>query len=552
MKNILIIFALVVCNNISLSNNEKQSYSIPYSVIRTQVMINANNISTWVQNTGTFNQDIRTTNTPGFEWPKGSGKFAIFTAGLSMGAYVNGGLRLATISYNGEYAPGYSNAGMGYTDLNFKIYKVKKGDNAANNPDYANWGLMVPYGAPYIDIDGNGQFNPLVDKPGVKGAGQTIYQCITDGFPENHTTGEGFGGGTIPLYSEMHFTAWSYDSIPQLADVQFIKMEVTNKNTLRWDSTFFGIVCDPDVGNASDDYIGCDLSRNLGYCYNGTDHDGNGTGNSYGLHPPAVGIDLVKGAHSIALPQSELGMTSFVYFNGTGSAGIACETDPSSQPITPYNYLKGTKKDGTPWVNASTMQITKFCYPGDPETNTGWTEYSGVIKNCGGITTGVVETSPPGDRRFILNSGSLQLHVAPLDTQTFVIAQMIARGNTNKNSVTKLKQLSDVVQTFYNNNYTIGIAPISTTIPNNFSLHQNYPNPFNPTTNIKFEIPQSDFINLSVYDLNGKLIEEIVNENISAGTYEVKFSAKNLSSGIYCYRLKSTSFTEMKKMILVK
>ncbi len=182
MKNILIIFALVVCNNISLSNNEKQSYSIPYSVIRTQVMINANNISTWVQNTGTFNQDIRTTNTPGFEWPKGSGKFAIFTAGLSMGAYVNGGLRLATISYNGEYAPGYSNAGMGYTDLNFKIYKVKKGDNAANNPDYANWGLMVPYGAPYIDIDGNGQFNPLVDKPGVKGAGQTIYQCITDGF----------------------------------------------------------------------------------------------------------------------------------------------------------------------------------------------------------------------------------------------------------------------------------------------------------------------------------------------------------------------------------
>ena len=83
-------------------------------------------------------------------------------------------------------------------------------------------------------------------------------------------------------------------------------------------------------------------------------------------------------------------------------------------------------------------------------------------------------------------------------------------------------------------------------------MHQNYPNPFNPTTNIKFEIPQSDLINLSVYDLNGKLIEEIVNENISAGTYEVKFSGKNLSSGIYFYRLKSSNSVLTNKMILLK
>ncbi|MBN8572090.1 MAG: T9SS type A sorting domain-containing protein, partial [Ignavibacteria bacterium] len=69
---------------------------------------------------------------------------------------------------------------------------------------------------------------------------------------------------------------------------------------------------------------------------------------------------------------------------------------------------------------------------------------------------------------------------------------------------------------------------------------------------IKFEIPQSDFVNLSVYDINGKLVDELVNENISAGTYEVKFSAKNLSSGIYFYHLKTSKFSETQRMLLLK
>ena len=67
--------------------------------------LDGNNINTIFQNTGIFNQDTRTNNTPGFEWPKGSGKFANFTTGLTIGAMINGMLSQAAASYSGEYAP---------------------------------------------------------------------------------------------------------------------------------------------------------------------------------------------------------------------------------------------------------------------------------------------------------------------------------------------------------------------------------------------------------------------------------------------------------------
>lgn len=88
--------------------------------------------------------------------------------------------------------------------------------------------------------------------------------------------------------------------------------------------------------------------------------------------------------------------------------------------------------------------------------------------------------------------------------------------------------------------------------PSDFRLEQNYPNPFNPTTNIQFSISKPEFVKLNVYDLTGKLVSSLINENLNAGNYEAKFNGENLSSGVYYYKLESTSFTETKKMMLVK
>ncbi|MBI5401843.1 MAG: T9SS type A sorting domain-containing protein [Ignavibacteriae bacterium] len=520
------------------------------------VNLNANNINSFFYNTGIYDQDKRTSNTPGFEWPKGSNKFAIFTAGICLAAKINGQLRQAMGSYMGEYGPGYCVDSIPSTNSNFKIYKVSAGDNQNTNPDWANWGLMVPYGAPYVDANHNGIYEPAIDTPGVKYAASTIFICLTDGFEYTHSSGEGFGGGTLPIYAEVHLTAWAYTQT-QYADMQFIKYQIINKSKKQWNNTYFSVVSDPDLGNSNDDYIGCDTVRKLGYCYNYSNND-----NVYGANPPAVGIVLLKGMYNKSvIPNKDIGMSSFGFFTNTASLGPPCEKDPNGEPGPAYLMMKGFKKDSSNWLDVRKplgfghYERTKFCYYGDPEGNTGWTEYFGSVQNCdmglhdSGIAIG---TNPAGDRRFIISSGAENFTVNNGDTQTVYLCQLIARGTTNLNSVTKLKQLSDVAWNLYNNNWIIGISQISSIVPDKYALFQNYPNPFNPVTKIKFKIRNKDFVKLSIFEMLGKEISTLVNERLSAGEYEINFDGSLLSSGIYYYRINAGNYSEVKKMVLLK
>ena len=139
------------------------------------------------------------------------------------------------------------------------------------------------------------------------------------------------------------------------------------------------------------------------------------------------------------------------------SPGPSCENDPSTI-VEAYNYMKGFKKDATPWVNIVTNLPTKFCYPGDPSVSppTGWTEFAGRIGNCGGILTGTSQVpSPPGDRRFIFNSGSATFTMNPNDTQRIILAQFVARGTNNLNAVAKLKRVDDAAQKIFDNNFQV-------------------------------------------------------------------------------------------------
>jgi len=99
----------------------------------------------------------------------------------------------------------------------------------------------------------------------------------------------------------------------------------------------------------------------------------------------------------------------------------------------------------------------------------------------------------------------------------------------------------------------IGITPISTEVPDGYKLQQNYPNPFNPVTKIRFGIPAgSKAALLEIYDVIGRKVATLVNEQLTAGTYEVNFDASAYSSGVYYYKLVSGDFSEVKKMVLVK
>ncbi len=103
--------------------------------------------------------------------------------------------------------------------------------------------------------------------------------------------------------------------------------------------------------------------------------------------------------------------------------------------------------------------------------------------------------------------------------------------------------------------YVVGTTSISgtgTDIPKEYKLFNNYPNPFNPSTEIKYDLPKSSFVNLRVYDINGRLVKELVNQVQTAGSYRARFDATGFSSGVYFYQLSAGDFKAQNKMLLVK
>ena len=525
--------------------------SLAHSQFRqTHIRFAPNRLATFIANTGIFNQNIEQNNTPGLEWPAGSNKHVWFTAGLTIAAKVNGQLRMAAGSYNGEYRPGYIFGDSVFTNEDFRHYRISRFEDPNRNPDYQNYSKMIPYGAPYEDVNNNGAFDIGIDIPGMKGANETVFICITDGFVEQHNSSEGFGGGTAPLMAEVRMTFWG-NNTPGLEDVHFMKFEVINKSGAAWDSAYFAFINDVDLGDAIDDYVGCDTTLDMGYVYNSDNDDGGGNPGSYGLNPPAAGMKLLK------IPGQEYHkMTTFSRFSNSGFG--QCENDPDN-PTQAYRFISGFKNDGSKWINPINMQTTKHNYPGDPETETGWTEFNGRFNNCGG-NPGMVVPNLGGDRRMLFSTGNDNNTIYPGDTVRIYAMQLVAQGMNHLNSVTELKKKARRAEIIFNicfAQYLTSTPTVGKPLPEKYNLYQNYPNPFNPTTTIKFDVPEAvtgfeATTRLSVYDISGREVITFVDQKLQQGTYEYSFDGRRLSSGLYFYRLQSGEFIQTKKMMLVK
>lgn len=103
------------------------------------------------------------------------------------------------------------------------------------------------------------------------------------------------------------------------------------------------------------------------------------------------------------------------------------------------------------------------------------------------------------------------------------------------------------------NGWTVtSVEQVSSDIPLVHSLSQNYPNPFNPSTRIQFDLPRSEFVALTVYNMLGQEVARLVNEQMNPGRYEFTWDAIGMPSGTYFYRLRAGSFTETKKLVLLR
>ena len=206
------------------------------------------------------------------------------------------------------------------------------------------------------------------------------------------------------------------------------------------------------------------------------------------------------------------------------SAGVQLWIARYNGPSNLDDYAKSIAIDGSGNVYVTGKSI------GSGPIN----DYATIKYNSSGVQQWVARYNGPGNNIDVAYAIALDG-----SGNVYVTGNSTGSGTLNDYATIKYSQ-------------SIGIRQISSTIPEQFNLSQNYPNPFNPTTNIEFSLPQKSFVTLKVFDITGKEIAELVNENLSAGTFRYEFNAENIPSGLYFYKLETEKFSETKKMIVIK
>lgn len=460
----------------------------PPSVNGTPVstLININNIAGWIRNDG-WSARIPSSGNSGVFFPRGTAA-AIFQDGIVWGGNVNDGgsqvLRVGGQTYSiGTIGGRIISAGVAADPSapDVRIYRIRrdyqtadltqdaaevleKGLNAVTAGDIA--GIRAQYqtdwnewpaaqGAPYYDRDSNGVYNPTVDEPGIADADQVVWFVCND--LNSGRTNALYGSNPIGL--ELQVTLWGYNRTDPLANVYFKKFTFIYKGTATTPSNatisdmYVSQWSDPDMGDAGDDYSGCDTSLSLGYVYNGGPSD-----NSYsdfGLTPPAVGYDFLQGPIVDGAPtdsavfnlkrvygKRNLPMTAAFYF----AAGGTYSDPPFSREgsIQWYNLLRGlTPIQGTGFVHPNFPgDTTKFWLDGDPVTGTG--RIDGAI-------------DAPGDRRLGVCSGPFTMALG--DTQEVVVGVVAGIGSDYLSSITVMKNNDVAVQNAYNDLFDLPKAP---------------------------------------------------------------------------------------------
>ncbi len=437
--------------------------------------LNINNISTWIYNTG--DSDIDPNGNSGLIFPKGSNKAAVFESGFVWGATINGEKRVGGSTYSQGLLPGSilpnGQREVGQTGDNVRIFRVrpdwKEGDMSAEVNDgegteaairaqyEKDWNAWpVANGAPFEDVDGNGVYNKDVDIPGFPGSNQTVFFVAND--LDSATCQSLYGSD--PMGIEMQATFWAYKSSSALGNTFFRKYVIINKSADTFEDMYVSMWSDPDLGDAGDDYSGCDADLSLMYTYNGDADDG-----VYGRTPPAVGFDFFQGPIIAGDPSDEAIFNNKIrtgYINLPMSVHyFFINSDPVYNDPDLGSYTNGTLQfhnlfegkittSGSPFVDPTTGLQTKVTLAGDPVTGQGWVD--GLIH-------------PPGDRRQGMVAGPFTM--AAGDTQEVVVAELVAGGFGTVDRLGALQLLKfydQEAQSAYDNFFQIPQSPKAPTV----------------------------------------------------------------------------------------
>lgn len=517
---------------------------------------------------------------PYYEVPKGSGKNAIYAGSFWIGGFdPSNQLHTAAQTYRQSSSNDYwggplsvSNPGGAVnisqarcSDFN-RHWKLTKSEvlsftqGGIATPDIQQWpgngdvsAGELPYLAPFFDANNDGSYDylngdypffnfsgnfpidPVTQQPVCNDylfGDQCIWWVFNDvGNVKTETN-------SLPIGIEVRAQAFAYSSSNNaLNNSTFYKYQIINRSSNRYDSTYVGIWCDADLGNAGDDYVGCDVSLGLGYVYNGDPLDEGGAG--YGLNPPAVGIDFFQGPLADSNDNidndrdgltDELGetiiMSNFTFYQNTNS-------QPVGNPNTAddyYEYLSGSWLDGVKITYGgdgrgngpgATTTPSNFMFPGstDPQFSSPWTMSSAGLL--------------PDDMRWLQSAGAFTM--LPGSVNYVTTGVIFARDTTGATgSLTLLQQADAFIQTMFDNCFN------TTSISENADIQgiQIRQNPFVNHCVVDLRSVTYDKLDLSIYSLNGKLIESrtvskaaqlLIGDGYPSGAYVINFRNGNKS-----------------------
>lgn len=390
--------------------------------------VDINRIGMVVANNGSFAYDMQIGNA-GLEYPRGSGHTAVFASGLWLGS----GSRVALAEYSMEYQPGVILPGGAPDDPNrpeYVVYKVLPYRGVAQDtahvvdgttPDplrHHSWSEYMTgaarFGAPWklyrLPVTATPNPTDSVDVPGPDVIGDQMLWCVyNDANPATHTN---VTGSTLPLGVEVQQSVFAFNQPGPLENTVFVRFKIINKGALSHTAMYASAWSDPDLGGFTDDLVGVDVGRGLGFTYNSTNAD-----EQYGAQVPAVGYDLLRGPDVSGSP---LGLTSFDKYVGGGGPFDALST---------LNLMRGLDTNGNPVIDPVSGLPTNYMVPGDPVAGTGWLD------------------AFPSDRRMMGNTGPFAL--APGQTQTLWLAIVAGQGSNRLASIQVMRRHDDYVQSFF-------------------------------------------------------------------------------------------------------
>lgn len=461
---------------------------------KTQTQLDINNVRTTILTGGDMWWNLISAR---YEVPKGSNANSLFAGSMWIGGVDAGGiLRVAAMTYrqNGnDFWPGpldTVNVSTNSTvcDAFDKHYIVTRQEveDFVNNvsttipnsiitwPGNGNTSLyQAKFLAPFYDKHGDGIYDPAdgdypkysMDSRKFSCDDRQIFGDKTLWWVFNdkgnvHTESR---GNSIGL--EIRAQAFAFTSTDEINNMTFYDYEVINRSSLPLNKTYFGVWVDADLGYAYDDYVGCDVTNGIGYCYNGNPSDGSGAIGTYGANPPAIGVDFFRGPKigapgdgkdslvSFVEPSGRISMAKFVYYNND----YTVQGNPLKQTDY-YNYLSGKWIDGTPFTYGGNAKggttVCSFMFPGDTDpTGKGtqnvpqspWTE----------VTTG----NPVGDRRFMESAGPFTLMAGAVNNVTIGCVWARASQGGPLASVGLMRDADVKAQALFNSCFKITNGP---------------------------------------------------------------------------------------------